>query len=705
MAIANRELSEIQREARLVGLRRDAPTIESVERRRLQLHALTLGMLAALTAAAVLASIWTGLAEAPQWISPHLLRSILVTLSLAFGLYAAEKEVHLKRLTTLLAEEQGRITDLEGRLHEVTALLDAGKALNAELELGAVLDIILRSALGLMGGDAGSVFLVQHGEHLQRVSHRAGSVASTDDHHVAAEVVRSRTPRLTESSLAVPLVHRDLLVGVLHVASSPGAPLGALAVGTAKLFAEHAASAIANARLFERERVNSQELAFRASHDALTHLPNRALFVDHVKALVGAGRRDFAVVFLDIDNFKTVNDSVGHVAGDTLLMAVAERLQRSTETGDLCARFGGDEFAIALHELPDAATSVPRTTQILAALEAPFTIASRQIYVSATAGIATAAAGAVGVTELLRNADVAMYAAKRAGKSRVELFRPEMHQAVVERLQLEAELQRALARHELVVHYQPTIELRTGRAVGLEALVRWQHPERGLLLPQEFIPVAEELGLILDLGSQVLREACTRAAEWRHLAGPEPLTMHINLSAHQLHQPDIVDEVAGVLAETGADPSQIVLEITESVVMHESDLLVERLERLRALGVKVAIDDFGTGYSSLSYLHRFPVDVLKIDKLFTHGVGGSAGEAALAQAIVRLARTLHLRTVAEGVEKPRQLQGLRDMGCHFAQGHLFARAAPAAKVPELLARHYDVSCDAPVEGTARLTVS
>jgi len=417
----------------------------------------------------------------------------------------------------------------------------------------------------------------------------------------------------------------------------------------------------------ERKRLE-RELRHQAFHDSLTNLANRALFrdrVEHALARIGRDLDALAVLVLDLDGFKAVNDSLGHGTGDRLLTTVARRLEASVRPGETVARLGGDEFAILLEDLTDAQAPVQVAERVLAALGTPFTLDGREVFVQASIGISLSAFGATDADELLRDADLAMYVAKRRGKGRYELFEPGMLAETVERLELE-------------VHYQPSVDLAEERIVGVEALVRWRHPERGLVSPVEFIPVAEETGLIVPIGRWVLEQACRQAVAWRQAAGPgdEPLRVSVNLSGRQLQQPDLVEQVAAVLADTGLPPEHLVLEITESMLLEDADDTVIRLQQLKDLGVLLAIDDFGTGYSSLSYLSRLPVDLLKIDRSFVAGIADSHEAADLAQAIVRLGRTFHLTTVAEGVETAEQLAELQAMGCDQAQGFYFSRPLP-----------------------------
>jgi diguanylate cyclase (GGDEF)-like protein/PAS domain S-box-containing protein len=432
------------------------------------------------------------------------------------------------------------------------------------------------------------------------------------------------------------------------------------------------------------------QLQHQAFHDPLTGLANRALFADRVEHAVARSRRhreSVAVLFLDLDDFKMVNDGLGHDAGDELLVAVSEVLQEALRSTDTAARLGGDEFAILLEDLPsdDAATEV--ADRVLEALARPFQVHGREVVIGASIGIAVSARRTADAREILRNADSAMYAAKRRGKGCHQTYLPEMHAAAARRLEVIAEIRQALEREELRVHYQPTVRLHDGSIAGFEALVRWHHPRHGLVLPGEFIPAAEETGQIVAIGRFVLDEACRQARAWADQCprGQAP-PISVNVSARQFRDPSLGPTVAAALSDAGLSPSSLILEITESVVMEDSEASLRRLQELKALGVRLAIDDFGTGYSSLSYLRRFPVDTIKIDKSFIDGVAAGGDALALAHVIVRMGQTLNLETVAEGVELPSQAAALRRMGCRQAQGFYFARPMVADDATDLLTR-------------------
>ena len=432
----------------------------------------------------------------------------------------------------------------------------------------------------------------------------------------------------------------------------------------------------------ERRRLEEQ-LTHQAFHDPLTGLANRALFRDRVShALALAQRRGtpVTVLYVDLDDFKNVNDSLGHAEGDRLLIAAAERFLACARTADTVARLGGDEFAILI-EGADGSEGLP--DRLADAMSHPFSLSGNQVRVTASIGVASAAPGDR-ADDLLRNADMAMYAAKRHGKGRAETYESRMYAVIRERLDLEAALRDAIERRELTLFYQPIVALKSGDIYGVEALLRWEHPQFGRLLPQHFVPLAEETGLIVQLGAWVLAEACRQLQVWRAAHPEHTLAVSVNISGRQLQGAGLTDALRQTLTSSGVEPSMVVLEITESVLMQQTDAILERLQQLKALGVRLAIDDFGTGYSSLSYLQRFPIDILKIAKPFVEEVGQGADRSALARAIVGLGDTLKLQTIAEGIERAEQLAALIELGCPLGQGHHFWPALSAAAIEELL---------------------
>jgi diguanylate cyclase (GGDEF)-like protein len=394
-----------------------------------------------------------------------------------------------------------------------------------------------------------------------------------------------------------------------------------------------------------------------------------------------------------------VNDTLGHAAGDRLLAAAAERIRGCIRHDDLAARLGGDEFAILVEDGPELSRAIAVANRMIEALRLSFPIEGQEITVGASVGIAAAKGDMTRADELLRNADVAMYIAKANGKGRAAVFEPTMHAAIVERHALSAELSRSLGRGELVVFYQPIVALATGALEGVEALVRWRHPTRGLVPPDEFIPLAEENGTILALGRWVLEESCRQVAKWKGFGPEHGLTVTVNLSAAQLREPAFIDDIDQIVMESGLRPEQLVLEMTETAMFHDTATTIARLEALRSRGIRIAVDDFGTGYSSLGYLRRFQVDILKIAREF---VADDSDEGAFAAAIIALGRTLRLKIVAEGIEQPWQLERLRTLGCEFGQGYYFARPTDAAGFEAYVAARHPAANARTIRAPARL---
>ena len=449
-------------------------------------------------------------------------------------------------------------------------------------------------------------------------------------------------------------------------------------VATNLLTEPSVAGCVLNIRDVTDRKGLEDQLRRLAFHDPLTLLANRALFRDRVEHALAVSRRRgnrVAAIFVDLDNFKKINDSMGHGEGDRVLRATAQRLSKCTRNGDTVARLGGDEFAILTEDAAHADDVIEVAARIVEALKEPFPFAGSSLRVAASVGVAFADE-ADGVEELLRNADVAMYHAKEQGKSRYAVFQPEMQREVQDRLRIEADLTRAIHRNELRLLYQPIVDLGSGYLLGVEALVRWQHPERGLIPPAEFIEVAEETGQVVGLGRWVLHEACREVREWqRRMPLGKQLRVAVNVSGQQLQGGDLVAEVTGALEHTGLDAGALVIEMTESVVMQNTEETFAKLSRLKRLGVRIAIDDFGTGYSSLSYLHRFPIDILKIDRSFVQRLGEERDGTELARAIITLGETLGLEVVAEGIEYEHQLRELVELGCVAGQGYYYSRPA------------------------------
>jgi diguanylate cyclase (GGDEF)-like protein len=445
-------------------------------------------------------------------------------------------------------------------------------------------------------------------------------------------------------------------------------------------------------RVLEREiaerKAAEQLLQIQAHRDALTGLANRALLMEHLTRTLARSRRQskptFAVLMLDIDRFKVVNDSLGHGVGDRLLVGIAERLGHCLREVDTAARLGGDEFAILLEGIGDLRDATRTAERIQRALTDPFMLEGKEVLATASIGIAMMEPRYSRAEDLLRDADAAMYRAKEEGRARCQVFDREMHTTVMAQLRLEGDLCKAVERNELVLHYQPIVSVKDGALVGFEALVRWHHPERGLVQPGEFIPIAEETGLIRPLGRWVMTEACRQLAEWN--AVRPNLSMSVNLSPHELAQRDLVEEIEDTIDRAKIDPAQLKLEITETAIMQRVSTVQPMLARLRERGISISLDDFGTGYSCLSYLHEFPVTTLKVDRSFVQRIGTENERPAILRGIVMLARNLGIEVIAEGVETEGQLAQLRQLECEHAQGFYFSHPLDAAAAHELLTR-------------------
>ena len=447
---------------------------------------------------------------------------------------------------------------------------------------------------------------------------------------------------------------------------------------------------VLNSRDVSERAELERQLTHQAFHDPLTHLANRTLFLDRLDHAMRRAARSpggVALLFLDLDDFKRVNDSLGHAVGDQLLVQTSARIAAELRDGDTLARLGGDEFAILLEDVTDAGLATSVAERVVHALRAPFTVGAKEIYVGVSIGIASSH-DAENPSDLMRNADLAMYIAKTRGKGGCAVFEPYMHEDVVARLDIEAELRRAIEAEELTLVFQPVVELGQRQLVGVEALVRWTHPTRGVIPPSTFIPIAEEAGLVVPIGRWVLREACRQARRWLDETG-QRIHVGVNVSARHVRDPALLDDVQDALTEAGIAPDQLLLELTESVLMRDSDDAEPVLQSLKSLGVTLALDDFGTGYSSLSYLQRFPIDLLKIDRSFVAPMAAASYDPRLVRAIIVLGESLGMRIVAEGIETPRQLEALRALGCSMGQGYLFARPMTSDQLLEHVRRELE----------------
>ncbi|NET31904.1 MAG: EAL domain-containing protein [Cyanothece sp. SIO1E1] len=438
----------------------------------------------------------------------------------------------------------------------------------------------------------------------------------------------------------------------------------------------------------ERKRVQEQ-LLHMAMHDSLTSLPNRAQFMQRLQAALKRTRQEpdyvFAVLFLDCDRFKVVNDSLGHFVGDQLLIAVAKRLSAFIQPINMLARLGGDEFTILLDQIGDIDDATHMAQKLRAEMALPFYLDQHEVFINASIGIVLGSQDYHLPEHLLRDADIAMYHAKAMGEASHKVFDANMHTNALALMQLETDLRRAVECRGFVVHYQPIVSLSTGQITGFEALVRWQHPTRGFISPVEFIPAAEETGLILPLGVWVLREACSQMGIWQHKNLAEPtLTISVNLSVKQFAQPNLIEQIDKILAETALDSRNLKLEITESAIMDNAESATSTLQQLRERQIQLSIDDFGTGYSSLSYLHHFPADILKIDRSFIHGMGDANKNREIVKAIVTLAQQLGMTVIAEGIETHHQLAHLKALGCELGQGFWFSEPLDSPSTEALL---------------------
>jgi len=625
----------------------------------------------------------------------NLVEGLARMLGLTVGLLrAAEKERRVREASDLHREENARLLDsLQERKRLLERLSRIQSSIVARRALGEVLDAIVEGAKDLLGDETVGLRLLDPDdpemlimvasagvrEEMVRANARsalgggAGGRAAAEGRLVVIEnyAVHPRAlPAFAadgiRAALAAPVSEHGEVVGSLVVATHRAGRRYSQAEREMLLaFAEHASLALTNSKTVD-------DALHQALHDSLTGLPNRVLLRDRLdQALERAARNgsQVAALFVDLDGFKTVNDSLGHAAGDELLVETASRLTTCVRTSDTATRFGGDEFVVLLEDADDL--QVARVARrILAQFERPFHIRDRELLIGASIGIALS--GDDEDDDLLRNADLALYRAKATGKGRSEVYEPQMHAAVVERLELETGLTKALRSGELAVHYQPILELETGSLAGLEALVRWRHPERGLLLPGAFVPVAEEGRLMVPLGRWVLRQACLEMSAWAERAGL-PITLSVNLSSAQLHDRDLCEDVADALMRSGLSPGRLILELTETAFLSDAEASGERLQELKELGVGLAVDDFGTGNASLRHLATFPIDILKIDRSFVDEVGGSGPKGAIARSIINLGGSLDLIVIAEGIETPEQEDELIGLGCRYGQGFHLAR--------------------------------
>jgi diguanylate cyclase (GGDEF)-like protein len=699
----------------------DVELRDAAEGRRRSLHVDGVGECAVITGACpALAPARLLLARScAQPFSQHeraLLRGMAQVLSLAVQ---ARRLVDEERTNRRLSDENAAenallLASLQERQTLLERLARIQRSIASRRPLGEVLVAIVGGAAELLGEDVVALRLLDPDDPSCLVL--ASSLGVPEDLAAAlqrqpvgeglggravAENALVRTDRHDDVDQALPGFRDD---GIRSAMAAPvrqgAAAVGSLCVATRRpdwtysdseqealtALAEHVSLALNDAQSVAALHRAVALATHESLHDTLTGLPNRALFLER---LGSAGRHSahpggapYTVLFIDVDDFKVVNDSLGHLVGDRLLAAVAERVSGRLRGQDTVARLGGDEFGVLLEGMDEAA-SLATAERILASLHAPFLLPEKQVvHVSASVGLVMSSGTADSAEALLRDADVAMYRAKAQGKHRVVVFEPAMRDRLQARTELESELRRAVATHQFSVHYQPVVDGARCAVVSTEALLRWEHPQRGLVGPMEFIPLAEETGLIVPMGAFVLREACRQTALWRQTPELADLSVSVNLSPRQLQEPGLLDDVEDALALSGLPACALVLEITENLLVRDVEQAIERMESLKALGVRIAVDDFGTGYSSLSYLSRLPVDILKVDKAFVAGIADERdSNGKLAWAVLALAGSLALETVAEGVETQAQAEALLAHGCTQLQGYLYSRPVPAAHLP------------------------
>ncbi|MBD3853675.1 MAG: EAL domain-containing protein, partial [Acidobacteria bacterium] len=626
-----------------------------------------------------------------------------------FSAYTIAKELQLRASTRELMDERVLAAALTNSLREANVVIDSGKEVNLRLDLEQVLETILACSLDLLDGQGSSIMMMCSEDELRTVCSKgqssAGGARVNLRSGVAGQVAATHEAVLVNgtfdwshyrddheeyrptSALSIPLTSDGDLIGVLNVNAKPDREYSQRDLRAMSRFGEQAGSAIAHVQAHEAQRKFAHPTDYQALHNPLTGLPNRSLLLDRVGNALARRRppgNSVVLLFLDLDDFKRVNDSLGHSAGDQVLIAFAERLRMSVRAGDSVAHFGADEFAILL-EASDADEAKLAAERILSDLSKPFPLEDREVRFTASIGIALEPSSDGRPEELMRNAFTALHAAKERGKGQVAVFEQSMHSTALSRLDLEHELRHAVEHDGLDVYFQPLLDLKNLTVHGFEALVRWNHPERGVIAAFSFVPLAEEAGLQPQIDRMVLQETCARVKELNSgIFAANPVAAHVNLSPNTIREPDFVANLASDLEGSGLDPEQLVLEITEGVMMHDVEQAASRLRAIKSLGVRLALDDFGTGYSSLSYLRSFPVDVVKIDKIFVDEIEHDPGAVALVQAILSLGLGLTFEVVAEGIETSEQLDSLLDLGCRYGQGYLLARPLSEPQLVEFL---------------------
>ena len=688
----------------------ETPTLEMIARRRLHLWMMTLAILVSSVALLSLILFWGG-HEVEFSAARTFVYVGVVVLVILFGAYAIGKELELRGVTEELMDERVLAAALTNSLREANALIESGSDSSVHLNVEQVLDTILNCSMDLLHGHSGSIMLMHSDKELRTVCSTGDSPARGArvqlNEGIAGQVAATREPVLvlgifdwdhyedkeeeqrSASAISVPLTSGDDLIGVLNINAKPERNYTERDLRAMSLFGAQAGAAIESARRHEAQRKSADRSNYQAMHDPLTGLPNRSLLLDRVGNSLSRRRppgHAVVLMFLDLDDFKRVNDSLGHSAGDEVLVALAERLVRSVRAGDSVAHFGGDEFAILL-EAKDSDEATAAAKRILGDLAKPFAIEGREVKFTASVGIALSQTNEMRAEDLMRNAFTALHTAKERGRAEIAVFEQSMHSSALSRLELEQELRQAVENNGLDVYFQPLMNLSDLTVHGFEALVRWIHPQKGVISAFHFIPLAEDAGLLPQIDRMVLKRTCAKVRDLNGtIFADRPAAAHVNLSPTSIRQPDFVKTLAKDLSESGLDPEHLVLEITESVMMHDVEQAASRLRAIKSLGVRLALDDFGTGYSSLSYLRSFPVDVVKIDKLFVDEIETDEGASALVQAILRLGLGLTFEVVAEGIETQEQMKSLLDLGCLYGQGYYLAHPLSDPDLAEFLAK-------------------
>lgn len=699
--------------SRIEGLRSfSTPDLRAIEKQSRRLWAISMLLLLALSTVVVILTLSAHGGPDGLLTSPTIRAGLLILVALFCGT-AIWRERRLHQITTRLLEEEVLTAALINRLREVGVLLDAGQGVKFGLGLGQVLDTILRGALDLLGGLTGSIMLVEGEDELRTVSAVGSSLAGQArvpfGVGVAGRVAVSREPLLitgkidwehyqgrpdserATSAISVPLLYNGRLLGVLNVNARPERRYTEHDLRALSLFGNQAANAISNAQLHETQRLISRQNPFQAMHDTLTRLPNRALFFDRVEhSLTRRRTRDeeTVVIFVDICGFQRINDSLGHAAGDEALIAFAERLATSVREGDTVSRFGGDEFAVLFEigEGQDLAVAAARRLQ--EKLAAPYHLSVGEIQLGSNMGLALGGAEEIDADTLIRQAYLALHDARRAGPEALRVFDPSMRTDATEVLDLENQLRHALSQTELEVFYQPIYALSNRQIVAAEALLRWRHPQHGLLPAASFVDIAEKAGLLDQIDRWVAQQACEFVQTLPSIGTESSdFSIHLNLPPRRLQSPGLTDEFVEIARATNLSSHRLVLEITEGMLIPDSPLTTRCMDQLRSQGIRLAIDDFGTGYSSLSYLKRFPIDIVKVDRLFVDGLAQDADARALLQAIVRLGHGMTFDVVAEGIEQDAQLDQLVEIGCDYGQGFLLAEPLCTDDLQALLNQH------------------